>query len=55
MGKTTTEVVSIHPSFEVNTHTHSTLCLELILNPPDGFTAGPVSEDNFFEWEAEIS
>lgn len=28
---------------------------ELILNPPEGFTAGPISEDNFFEWEAEIS
>jgi len=24
-------------------------------NPPDGVTAGPVDEDNFFEWEALIS
>lgn len=27
---------------------------ELTLNPPEGITAGPVSEDNFFVWEALI-
>ncbi|KAJ1966574.1 ubiquitin conjugating enzyme Ubc7/UbcP3 [Dispira parvispora] len=27
---------------------------ELTVNPPEGITAGPVSEDNFFEWEALI-
>lgn len=27
---------------------------ELALNPPEGITAGPVSEDNFFVWEALI-
>ena len=24
-------------------------------NPPDGIAAGPVTEDNFFEWEAVIT
>ena len=28
---------------------------ELTLNAPEGITAGPVSEENFFEWEALIS
>ena len=36
----------------VDTFTHS---VELTLNAPEGITAGPVSEDNFFEWEALIS
>jgi ubiquitin-conjugating enzyme E2 G2 len=27
---------------------------ELTLNSPDGVTAGPISEDNFFEWEAVV-
>ena len=27
---------------------------ELTLNPPEGIIAGPMSEDNFFEWEALI-
>ncbi|GAB5589306.1 ubiquitin conjugating enzyme Ubc7/UbcP3 [Umbelopsis nana] len=28
---------------------------ELTLNAPEGIMAGPVSEDNFFEWEALIT
>lgn len=28
---------------------------ELTLNPPEGIVAGPISEDNFFEWEALIA
>lgn len=28
---------------------------ELVTNPPEGIVAGPVSEDNFFEWEALIT
>ncbi|KAJ1955857.1 ubiquitin-conjugating enzyme [Linderina pennispora] len=28
---------------------------ELCLHAPEGITAGPVSEDNFFEWEAVIA
>jgi len=28
---------------------------DLLLNPPDGVTAGPVSEQNYFEWEALIA
>lgn len=28
---------------------------ELTLNPPEGIVAGPLSEDNFFEWEALIA
>ena len=24
-------------------------------NPPDGLAAGPVTEENFFEWEAAIT
>ncbi|KAJ3054085.1 Ubiquitin-conjugating enzyme E2 G2 [Rhizophlyctis rosea] len=28
---------------------------ELTVNAPEGITAGPVSEDNFFEWEALIA
>jgi len=27
---------------------------QLCLNPPDGIVAGPVNEENFFEWEALI-
>eukprot|EP01102_Stenamoeba_stenopodia_P012384 TRINITY_DN3904_c0_g1_i1.p1 TRINITY_DN3904_c0_g1~~TRINITY_DN3904_c0_g1_i1.p1 ORF type:complete len:167 (-),score=27.98 TRINITY_DN3904_c0_g1_i1:253-753(-) len=28
---------------------------ELLLTIPEGFTAGPISEDNFFVWEAQIA
>ncbi|KAJ1972676.1 ubiquitin conjugating enzyme Ubc7/UbcP3 [Dimargaris verticillata] len=28
---------------------------ELTINAPEGITAGPISEDNFFEWEALIA
>ena len=28
---------------------------ELTLNPPEGIIAGPLEEDNFFEWEAYIA
>lgn len=28
---------------------------ELSLNPPEGIIAGPVSEDNFFHWEALVT
>jgi len=34
-----------------------TLCFffqELTLNPPEGIVAGPINEENFFEWEALI-
>ncbi|ENN78598.1 hypothetical protein D910_03441 [Dendroctonus ponderosae] len=32
------------------------MCLtELTLNPPEGILAGPVDEENFFEWEALIT
>lgn len=31
------------------------IILELTTNPPDGILAGPVSEENFFEWEALIT
>ncbi|KAM8934119.1 ubiquitin-conjugating enzyme E2 G2 [Pelodytes ibericus] len=27
---------------------------ELTLNPPEGIVAGPINEENFFEWEALI-
>ncbi|XP_026862559.1 ubiquitin-conjugating enzyme E2 G2 isoform X2 [Electrophorus electricus] len=27
---------------------------QLTLNPPEGIVAGPVNEENFFEWEALI-
>lgn len=29
--------------------------IELTLNPPEGIIAGPISEDNFFEWECLIT
>jgi len=29
--------------------------LELTLNPPEGIVAGPINEENFFEWEALIT
>ena len=29
--------------------------IELSTNPPEGIVAGPVSEENFFEWEALIT
>ena len=28
---------------------------ELCQNPPEGIVAGPISEDNFFEWESLIT
>lgn len=28
---------------------------ELTMDPPEGIAAGPISEDNFFEWEALIA
>ena len=28
---------------------------QLSENPPDGLIAGPVSDDNYFEWEAAIT
>ena len=28
---------------------------QLTLNPPEGIVAGPLSEENFFEWEALIT
>ena len=28
---------------------------QLLVNPPEGIIAGPMSEDNFFEWEAVIT
>jgi ubiquitin-conjugating enzyme E2 G2 len=31
------------------------LILELSINPPEGILAGPISEENFFEWECLIS
>lgn len=31
------------------------MCIELTLNPPDGIIAGPVTEENYFEWEALIT
>lgn len=27
---------------------------EMTINPPEGIVAGPVNEENFFEWEALI-
>lgn len=32
-----------------------TLFAELTLNPPEGIIAGPINEENFFEWEALIT
>jgi len=32
----------------------SFLYLELTLNPPEGIVAGPINEENFFDWEALI-
>lgn len=29
--------------------------VELTVNPPEGIIAGPVNEENFFEWEALIT
>lgn len=29
--------------------------LELTLNPPEGIIAGPITEENYFEWEALIT
>jgi Ubiquitin-protein ligase len=31
------------------------IVLELTINPPEGIIAGPVNEENFFEWEALIT
>lgn len=29
--------------------------VELTLNPPEGIIAGPITEENYFEWEALIT
>ena len=29
--------------------------LHAVQNPPDGIAAGPVTEENFFDWEAAIT
>jgi ubiquitin-conjugating enzyme E2 G2 len=29
--------------------------IELSQNPPEGIVAGPISEENFFEWESLIT
>ena len=29
--------------------------VELSQNPPEGIVAGPVNEENFFEWESLIT
>ena len=34
---------------------HIVLFTELTLNPPEGILAGPINEENFFEWEALIT
>ena len=28
---------------------------QLLMNPPEGLIAGPMNEDNFFEWESCIT
>lgn len=33
----------------------SSFFVELTLNPPEGIIAGPINEENFFEWEALIT
>lgn len=40
---------------EPTTYTLFYIFIELTLDPPEGIVAGPVSEDNFFEWEALIA
>ena len=29
--------------------------MHTVQNPPDGIAAGPVTEENFFDWEAAIT
>ena len=41
-------------SFDSNKN-RSVNYLELTSNPPDGILAGPLSDENFFEWEALIT
>lgn len=43
--------------FQVNEPIICRICifLELTLNPPEGIIAGPINEENFFEWEALIT
>ncbi|KAJ3127783.1 Ubiquitin-conjugating enzyme E2 G2 [Nowakowskiella sp. JEL0407] len=45
----------IHPIHFNNLLTNFNQLAELTLNAPEGITAGPISEDNFFEWEALIA
>nr|XP_012635479.1 ubiquitin-conjugating enzyme E2 G2 isoform X1 [Microcebus murinus] len=37
-----------------NAHYDQIEAKELTLNPPEGIVAGPMNEENFFEWEALI-
>ena len=39
----------------LNNNKNFVFFIELSVNPPEGIVAGPVSEDNFFEWESLIT
>ncbi len=43
-----------HPVYSLKTFNFLTK-KELSQNPPEGIVAGPVNEDNFFEWESLIT
>lgn len=44
----------LHIICSIHVHIYCIYFSELTLNPPEGIVAGPISEDNFFEWEALI-
>ena len=43
------------PIFFTHTHAPRAVYAEVSRNAPHGITAGPVDDDNFFEWEAVIA
>jgi len=45
----------VHTKHFTHSHTKNQSSPELTLDPPEGIVAGPISEDNFFEWEALIA
>ena len=54
--------VVIHMLFVIDFLSLSSVILKLIfslaeltLNPPEGIVAGPINEENFFEWETLIT
>lgn len=48
-------LIGIASYYVVDSHQFKKNCAGLLNNPPDGILAGPISDENFFQWEAVIA